>query len=312
MRSSLVGDYEKRQKEVFNGNGLYDRLSRNGIIASNLEVELDSDKGKEMAGIMFAEVEKYHVDYEGTLRYVTEKREELDVLTKQIKNDVKRKISPLYNFFCKITRKDFEDLSSLVDNEVEVVKDISEKFNGVVAGHEAIRKGLNDFYTQSCFTLDNCEKKNTSLSTEKNEHYVSANKISEKANETEGRFIVLAARERIKDKIVSIDSKLAMNTERYNYFIKLLPQVEKLKTVFNSTSSTFARTNEILQNQREEIIGTKSSLIALMNAGELSMELKRILQDLNESVESVYRGVNDGIRKVEGVYRNYRAPRKNL
>ena len=37
MRTSLVGDYEKRQKEVLGNNGLYNRLEKNNLLVSGLE-----------------------------------------------------------------------------------------------------------------------------------------------------------------------------------------------------------------------------------------------------------------------------------
>ena len=313
MRTSLVGDYEKRQKEVLGNNGLYNRLEKNNLLVSGLETELDlTENYKEKTLGVFGEVDQHRINYTETLDYIKEKRGEIQEITSRVKRDVIARISPLHGFFYKITGKDLGDLSELVDQELVVLNEMSERFGMVASEHESVRLDLNSFYSKICFTLDNCEKKRGTFISDRQELKDTLENISKKSNVSDGRYVLLATAEKVKDKKTEVETTLIMNENRYKFFSENLPEVGRLKEVFNSTAQIFKVNNDNLSMYKDMLTGEKRSLVSLIEAGQLSKELKKALESLNSKMETVYLGVSKGVEEVSNVYKEFKFPKHGL
>lgn len=310
MRTSALGDYETRQQQVLGNNGLYKRLKERGIVVSgfNLEEDRNNILSSNIDFGILEDKDKYDINYKESLSHIKERRKELEKITGEVKGNINSRLSLMHNLFYKVINKDFEDLNSLVTSGLVVVKDISDKFDEVTKSHEVTRIGLNNFYTQICLALDNYEVVNKKLVVERDENNGTLEHLVNIKAE-EGKYIRHAAIERLSDRKTEINCLLTVNADSYKAFSKFRPELKNLKDVFNRTSTIFTTNNNKIKIYYEEINGTKSGLVGLVEMGTLTKQMRKTLENLNSQMFSVYEGVSAGIKEVESLDRNFKFAR---
>ena len=220
--------------------------------------------------------------YENSLRVLQGEQQTLE----EVKIAINKQINPTLpfrNFF----RRNWTPLTTLLANQVDIVRGISLTLEDITEQCEGDKTTLLDYATTLQERMQDCEDQ--------------AKQLTGREEEITGTTLV----EQLKQSIIQLEvrGKQQRNKQRQKHTEEYTVEMLQLIPLMIETYNIFSGAAETAKDWATNLQATGESYAKLIALGQSSTQIKGILNTIDQNNEAVYGAVTEGVQKIQSLFR---------